>query len=252
MAATDLVLKLDRPEVFVEEFMEAVQALLAVVREVAQEQAGDATGLRWIITELRTGSAVLKAIPESIDGALTPAVVERILRSTGEGIHVLETGEGRPPYFNDSALRNARRLASILAEGDVGTSTVRLGPVTITPTRRLAAAVDELIVGKLKSIGTVEGALVTVSKRDGYRFFVEDRVGGRRVECHFRLDLLGAVLAAFDKRVMVRGVVWSRKDGMPQRIDVRSFEVLEDDDALPRARAVRGILSGIEYGDEHD
>jgi hypothetical protein len=137
---------------------------------------------------------------------------------------------------------------------------VRLGPaafawdrsasLSITPTQKLAASVDELIVGKLKSIGTVEGVLVTVSKRDGFRFYVEDRVRGKRVECHFREDLLATVLTAFDRRVIVRGVVWSRKDGEAQRIEVRSFEIVEEDAKLPRVREMRGILRGVEYGDD--
>jgi len=147
---------------------------------------------------------------------------------------------------------NAKRLASVISEGEVGTGSVRFGAVTITPTQRLVANVDELIVGKIKSIGAIEGTLVTVSKRDGYRFFVEDRIRERRIECHFRDDLLSTVLAAFEKHVIVRGVMWSRKDGEPQRIEVRSFETLEDDAQLPRARAVRGILRGVEFYAEYD
>ncbi|HET7623371.1 MAG TPA: hypothetical protein VFK39_15810 [Gemmatimonadaceae bacterium] len=253
MPATNLFLKLDRPDVSVEEFAEAAQALLAVVREVAQEVAGDATALRWIIRELRAGSAVLEAEPEILDDALTPAVVERIMTAAGDGMRALEEdGVGRPAFFTDSALRSAKRLAGILAAGEVGTSTIRIGPVTVAPTQRVAANVDEIIMGKVKSIGAVEGLLVTVSKRDGYRFFVQDRVRDHRVECHFKDDLLGSVLKAFDKLVIVRGVVWSRKDGAPQRIDVRSFEVLENDAQLPRANMVRGILRGIEYRGEYD
>lgn len=249
---TNLFLKLDRPDVSVEEFTEAAQALVGVVQEVAREMSGDAAALRWVIKELRTGSAFLEAEPDVVDDALTSVVVERITRTAGEGLLHLEDGSGRPAHFSDAALRQAKRLASILASGEVGTSTVRIGQISVTPTQRLSASVDELIVGKLKSIGAVEGVLVTVSKRDGYRFYVEDRVRGRRVECHFQDDLLRTVLAAFDQRVIVRGVVWSRKDGDPQRIDVNSFEVVEDDSQLPRARAVRGILRGIEFGDERD
>jgi len=45
---------------------------------------------------------------------------------------------------------NAKRLASVISEGEVGTGSVRFGAVTITPTQRLVANVDELIVGKIK------------------------------------------------------------------------------------------------------
>jgi hypothetical protein len=252
MKSTDLLLKVNRPEVSVEEFTEAAQALLAVVREVADAISGRSRSLRWVIRELRMGSAVLEAGPEVVDDFLSPTTIERIVRTAGEGMQALEAGGGRPPYFSDEALRHARRLASVLnsSSSEVGTSSIRMGPISITPTQKLAASVDELIVGKLKSIGTVEGVLVTVSKRDGFRFYVEDRVRGKRVECHFREDLLATVLTAFDRRVIVRGVVWSRKDGEAQRIEVRSFEIVEEDAKLPRVREMRGILRGVEYGDD--
>lgn len=246
---TRLLLKLDRPDVSVEDFAEAAQALVAMVREVASAVTGDARPpLRWVVRGLRAGSAVLEAEPEVSDGAYSAAAVDNVLRTAGEGMRALEAGEVRPAAFTDAALRQAKRLAIVLSDGETGTGSVHFGHLAVVPTQRLVAAVDDVVGGKLKSLGAVEGTLLMVGKRDGYRFSVEDRVRGIRVECRFRDDLLPRVLAAFEKRVSVRGVVWSRRDGQPTHVDVRAFEVLEDDAALPRARDVRGILRPIAFG----
>lgn len=83
MAATDLFLKLDRPAVSVEEFTTAAQAMLGVVREIAQNVAQNGATLRWIITELRSGSALLQAEPEIVDGS--PCRVRRCVRRRPPG-----------------------------------------------------------------------------------------------------------------------------------------------------------------------
>lgn len=248
-----LLLTLDRPDVSVESFAEAAQALVAVVREVASAMAGDARQpLRWVVRGLRAGSAVLEAEPDVSDGVYGAVVIDDILRTTGEGMLALEAGDARPAGFTDAALRQAKRLATLLSDGEVGTGSVRFGEILVTPTTRLVATVNDEVRGTLKSFGAVEGVLLMVSKRDGYRFSVEDRLRGVRVECRFDDKLLPTVLAAFEKRVSVRGVVWSRRDGQPTLVEVRSFEVLEDDARLPRAWEVRGILRDISYSAEYD
>jgi hypothetical protein len=249
MTTTRLLLKLDRPDVSVEDFAEAAQALVGVLREVAGTVTGDhRPALRWVVRDLRAGSALLEAEPDVGDGAYTAATVDEVLRTAGAGMQALEDGEARPPGFSDAALRQAKRLAVVLSDGETGTGSVHFGHLAVTPTHRLIAAVDDEMGGKLKSLGAVEGTLLMVGKRDGYRFSVEDRVRGLRVECRFRDELLPRVLGAFEKRVSVRGIVWSRRDGQPTHVDVRAFEVLEDDAALPRARDVRGILRPIAFG----
>lgn len=240
-----IFLKIDRPEVSVEEFTEAARALLDILASVGSSLGARRDAVRWVIADLRSGSAVLEAVGEPAH-AMPDVLLNRILATAGEGMRLIEQDAVRPPHFDDDALRSARRLSETLTATDSGTSVVRIGAVKIQPTKRTAANVDEIIVGKLKSIGTIEGTLETVTHREGYRFFVEDRRTGRRVACHFQRDLLPRVLAAFERRVIVRGVVWSRETGDPTHIDVRDFEVLPVDDDLPRASAVRGILRGLE------
>ncbi len=244
MAANNLLLSLDRPQVSVDEFAEAAQALVALVGKVAQEMKSRPQAIRWIITDLRVGSALLEAVPDTSDELIAAGDIERIISAAGQGLHALESRPERPPYYSDAALAQARRLAELLNRGEPGNGFVRLGSVTVAPSKRLAANVDELTLGRLKSIGTLEGTLVTVSMRDGLRCYVDDRRWGRRIECHLHEDLLPSVLNAFGKCVLVRGVAWSRQDGTPQRFEVRTFELLPDAVELPRARTVRGILRG--------
>lgn len=244
MGTNNIKLRIDRREVSVDEFTEATQALLGIVREVISEMGGKARSVRWLVEGLSSGSAYLEVTPSIVGGDMTPFLLGRAVRAAGEGLQHLDGVAIRPPYFNDAALGYARKFVQKVKMGEAGSVTVGLGETTIAPTQRITANVEELTVGRVKSIGSVDGKLIAVSMGDGLRFSVDDRVRGRRVECRFSDQLLEHVLGAFGKRVIARGFLWSRADGVPQRIDVRALEVVEPDENLPRASAVMGILGG--------
>lgn len=247
MPNNDLQVKLDRPDVGAAEFADAIHAMLGVVKAVGDVLTGGrGGGVRWVIQELRGGSALLDAIPEILDGSLSDALVGEMLTAVANGLQQLDTEAVRPPYFSDIALREAKRLAEVLSEADVGLNTLRFGGIAVQPSKRIAGNVDDLIASRQKSIGTIEGRLVTLTTvGDRPIFYVEDRVRELRVRCNFNDEILDQVIRAFNHRVSVRGVIWSRQDGVPQRIDVTQFEVLRDDVELPRARDVRGILRDL-------
>ncbi len=247
MAASDLHIKLDRPDVGAAEFAAAIQAMVGLVKAVGDTLTeGRGGAVRWVIQDLRGGSAFLEATPELLDDSISDAQVVEMLTAAGNGLKLLDTTAERPPHFSDAALREAKRLAEILNEADIGVSTARFGSIAIQPSKRIAGNVDELISGRQKSIGTIEGRLVTLTTRgDRPIFFVEDRARKLRVQCNFGEEIFDRVVHAFNRRVSVRGTIWSRPDGVPQLIDVAHFELLQEDADLPSARDVRGILRDL-------
>jgi hypothetical protein len=245
MASHDLYVHLDRPDVSAEDFADAIEEQIALVREIGVDLGIPMDGVRWVIRELSAGSAAMLAVPQIVNSAIRIDQVEASLQFAGEGLAALEKSATRPTHFTDEALRRARRLSEIANIGNgVGASEFRFGSVLIAPTSHGVANIDELIVGKYKSIGSVEGHLATISDERGLHFSVKDRLRGRAVPCYFDEKLLPRVVEAFRRRVIVRGVVWSRRDGLPQRIDARDFEIVPDDNELPNAGAVRGALRG--------
>lgn len=243
MSSSDIYIKLDQPAVTVEDFYLAVQAVFDVVHSVSEDaHPGSSKAVRWIISRLEKGSAVLVATPEIIDDCVSSDIVKRNLKLVGDGFRSLEKSDDRPPHFPDKALKAARKFSEIVNAGRVGSTSLRFGSVPIKPSKRVAGNVDGIISGRQKSIGSIEGRLVTLTVRDQFVIYVVDRVSQRRVECHITDEMLPIVRDAFNNRVIVRGVIWASKDGSPQRVDVRQFEAIKPDDLLPKSRDVRGIL----------
>lgn len=243
MPAQDVLLRLDKPEVTVDEFIDATRELIAVMNEVASEVLQRQGAVRWVIAGLNYGSATLVARGEPTGEDVSPSEIASIARAAGEGLSLLELSAKRPRYFSDRALAHARALVRYTTRGETGTTTLRIGEIEFHPTQRAGANVDELIAGTMRSIGSVEGVIEMISRRRGYAFAVRERVHDRRVRCDIPKDLLRSALDAFEHRVIASGTLWSRRDGTPVRIEVESLSRIPPDAELPRSRDVRGVLA---------
>jgi len=249
---TKIELDLDRADISVEEFTEALSAQVRLVREVMISMGIPSHEVRWVISELRSGSAYAAASPQVLGEKAYLADIDHAIRQAGEGYAQLATatGNSRPKYFNDEALKISRRLTELATRADAGRARLRFGTTAVAPSPFVAANVDSIIKGDLPSIGSIEGQLVRIEDNNGaYRIGLRDRFRQRTVVCHIPESLVKSALGAFDRRVIVRGRLWSRRDGTPLRIDVRSFEVIAEDNALPTWDAVRGILRNYERAD---
>jgi hypothetical protein len=239
-------LHLDGPHVSVSAFLEAAEALLTVVREVTESALGpSAKAVDWYISDLRASSAHLVARSEMRGKArLDDRAYKEALRHVRGGLTDLRTQAAIPPHFSDAALEAAGKLAAHSHNG-VGRIEVGIDNERVEVTQHVQANVTEVTKGKFRSMGSIEGTIEALSIHGQKRFVLYDRQWGRAVKCSFDFDEHEIFDRLWNKRVLVRGIIWSRADGRPISIQVSKPEdiyTFPPDDELPTASQVRGIL----------
>lgn len=245
-----LVLDLDRRDVSVEHFTEAFAAQVRLVTQVMNDMGVPAHEVRWVVSELKHGSAFAAAEAQIIGPHAYMSDVERAVSAAGAGVHALAQSAVRPKHFSDEALKTSRRLIQLVTESDAGRARLGFGAEFVTPSAAVVAHVNDVMRGNLPSIGSIEGKLVGISGQDGmYAIAIKDRLRDRKVRCRIPENILERALKSFESRVIARGIIWSRIDGSAIRIDVRDFETVPDDHELPSEEDVRGILNGYERAD---
>ena len=233
-----VALHLDGNDIPLEKFVEAVDAFSTLIQHVS-DAVPKASPLSWA-TALRPGSLEVVAIPLSNDASASQTASQAVL----DGLAAIATESERPAYFDDEALKNARNLASLAAEGkEQGVCAVSVG------LNGKSASVDEAVISNVRAYletpahayGTVEGILQRVSPRRGNQCAVYDQRFGYGVECNLSAELMGKALGAFDKRVLVYGRI-SYQNRRPYRMTVETLETFPDPSTLPSADDMLGIL----------
>jgi len=209
--------------------------------------------VRWKLADLRRGSpAILTWAGEprrrrtrkdqALPYDLSPIIGEAVI----SGMEKLERGEGRPREFSDDALDATARLAYLRRPRGI-TSVAIMGEnsertkerKTLALTERVAAAVNDIIGPKHSAIGSVEGTLQAIHSHGELYFAIYDSVWGSRVKCDIPQELKPKALAAFDQRVIVRGIVSTDAAGHPRHVKVQEIQELPKRDQLPQS--LRGI-----------
>ncbi len=85
-----------------------------------------------------------------------------------------------------------------------------------------------------------------VSAGGGYSFSVYDDVRGKSISCHFPAELVPKVLAAFEKRVCVSGLIRYTGRGDIKSVEVEDFEVFPDPEQLPGFEDIFGLFGGAD------
>lgn len=218
----------------------ALDLLTAVDSELSGRRGG---GLEWIVSELEGGSVHVGATPEVRAEDVDPEIADRVLDAVGEGLETIEGAATRPAHFSDDALSHARNLTDALEEEGVERVRVRSNGRRVEVTRRLAGNVDDLLGGRLKSIGSVEGRLETIALHGRAYFSVYDALSGGAVRCYFPSEMLEEVREALGRRVVVSGVLWSNRSGDLSSVEVRDLDVLPREEDLPPAGTAEGMLA---------
>jgi len=106
--------------------------------------------------------------------------------------------------------------------------------------------VDHIFGLIVESYGTVEGTLEGVLTHGRRRFFVYDALSGRQVRCHFDNMAIRTddVLAAFERRVAVGGIVRSKQfTGEKISIEAKEFNVFPRDRELLSLSEIHDLWS---------
>lgn len=221
---------------------QALVALADLVTEVGKDVAG-AGGLRWVISKAEGGSFGVEVMAEPAQDRVPLLRAEEAVAQVVKGVARIQEGADRPAHFSDIALTSVRALSDLsgTSAGPIVIKNGHMAPVEVT--RKAGANVEEVIGPRLESFGTVEGHLQGLITHDRKVFYIYDTLDGRRIECSFGARVpLDQVLAAFEKRVMARGLIRSRRTGERVSIEVAELRILPREEDLPTADSVRGIL----------
>ncbi len=235
----DLTLDIDAPELTPEQFATGVKAFFDMVKSVGAAMKHK-KHVRWFVN-VYEGSALvgLRARP-----GCAPADVEAVSRMVAAGIDTLEAGGPLPSQFSEEAIRNLRKLGTIVGRNGQDTARVRVWvkrePQVVT--RKSVAHADDLLGWNYQDYGSVEGQLSVISERGGYRFVIYERLWDKPVKCYVGEELLEQALRNFGKRIEVYGDVQYRKDGAPVNVRVEDIVEFPPRDTLPDFRDLRGIL----------
>lgn len=244
----NLTVEIDAEDLTLGRFQQISQSLSGLIREVGEEVSEKHRDpLRWIVTDLRRGSAVVELTPQRARDDVPPDLPQKIADAIAFGMALIEQRAERPPFFTDKALERAKDLASPVGD-EIRAVRIRrertgVPHERVTVTKRLAANVEEIIGGQIESFGTVEGKLEGLLVHDRRVFYVWEALTSRRVECSFGSRIpLNDVLAAFGKRVGARGIIRRRKSGEPVSIEANELRVFPAEDELPAVDDIQGIV----------
>lgn len=238
----DLTLELQGRNITPEKFMKAVRAFFGLVNEITRELAGPHEFINWTV-QVKDGSNLVGILPGNAN--VRPMVLDNIYALVNEGISCLENSSEEPEGLPEPALKYIRDLGAVAGTGDEDDdTTVRVWtkklPAPIT--HKAAAHVATLLAESYEDFGTIDGRVQVISDEGNLHVFITEPVGGRRVRCFFEEEMLSRFLAAFRKRVEVKGRIKYRRDHKPISIFATGITEYPSSKDLPSFREMRGIF----------
>jgi hypothetical protein len=214
----------------VDTFVVAAQKFFRLLKEIELSVAGNNKNtLKWIVNELRHGSAFLGTI--AINEQKVPYTGDEIAQYLVNGLNLLEKESKRPGYFSDNAIQCAKELAEMVYQRKT-TISISTQDKTAQLTSKLANHADKLLTTFIE-YGTIEGALKMVSVAGPPVCNIYDDITKRSVKCLFDYTMLGQIANAIDHRVSITGKISYTDEGYPRNIVLSSMDIFPLDDELP-------------------
>ena len=212
-----------------------------VDRTVAEQKR---PAVDWVISQVQGGSIhlTLEAIPND---KVQPRQIAEVIKVVEAGMTNIVKMPERPRYFSDKALDSAKNLAK-LVDKDAFRIQLGINSNRIALNQHIVANVDEIIGGKYKSFGTVEGILKAIDLSRNPLFRVYDLLTNKSVRCYFdnQSTSMDMIKKSLEQRVAISGLITSREDGEKISINVEEIEIFPQEDELPTITEMIGILGG--------
>ena len=196
----------------------------------------EGAGLEWEITH-----SFLQSFHIEVACLTNPVVGMAVAETFIEGMGVIENRAERPARFDDYVLEKAKHLSNVGNREDVARIVVGSGAHDVHISQHISANVDTLIGVRYEEIGAVEGRIELVNIHRRNMCNVYEFTNGRRVECSFDAELLGEVVAALGKRVIVYGIVRTNARGEPVSVRAERIVQMRTGNDLPSIADLRGI-----------
>jgi len=237
---TDLTIDLgdDLPP---EEFLAAARNFMGYVAEITEAQRGDGADVSWTV-RVSEGSALLGVEPNP---SAPLSRVAMIYNQAEFGAMALARGDIAGAGLSDKAIGHLKNLSDLTAKHRNGKGVnlwVKKKPVGIGA--GIAKYVREDWESDYHDFGTIEGRLEAIIDAAGsLKIRVKDFLYPKAINCVVPEKLVQGVLDSFRKRVEIEGRIHYRKDGTPISIEAHIIDVIPEDNELPSADDVRGIMA---------
>lgn len=224
-----------------EDFVGAVKEFFGYVSEITASQKGDGAEISWAV-RVREGSALIGVEPRP--GAPSSRL-DMIYKQVQFGVLSVGRGEIEASGLNDKAVQHLRKLSDLAAKKDENGGInlwVRKKPIQIGG--GISQTIQEGLDSDYYDFGSLEGRLEAIQDVNGsLRIRVKDFLYPKAINCIVPEKMIDLVFNSFRRRVEIEGKIHYRRDGTPISIEASSIEILPEDDDLPTADDVRGILA---------
>lgn len=237
---TDLTIDLG-DDLSPEEFIAAVRNFMGYVAEITESQKGDGADISWTV-KVREGSALVGVEPNA---SAPPSRLAMIYNKAEFGPAALARGDIAGSGLSEKAVGHLKSLSDLVAKHQNGRGVnlwVKRKPINIGT--GIARIVREDWESDYHDFGTIEGRLEAIQDAGGaIKIRVKDFLYPKAINCVVPERLIDKVLGSFRKRVEIEGRIHYRRDGTPISIEAQIIDELPEDDELPSADDVRGIMA---------
>ena len=224
------------------EFVSAIRNFMGYVAEITDAQKGDGADITWTV-RVHEGSALVGVEP---DPSAPKSRLAMIYKKARHGPTALAHGNIEDAGLSEKAIDHLKNLSSLVGKHQNGKGVnlwVERKPINISA--GIAKVIQEDWRSDYYDFGTVEGRLEAISGTAGaLQIRVRDFLYPRAINCVVPESLINKVLDNFRRRVEIEGRIHYRRNGTPISIEVQEIEQLPEDDELPTADEVRGIMAG--------
>jgi hypothetical protein len=224
-----------------DEFVTAVRNFFGYVREVAEAQEGDGAKIDWTV-KVREGSSLIGLEPSA---NAPPSRLAMIYNKISYDVDVMTNGEVPSSGVSEKAFTHLKALSEL---GEKSKKPANLRVWVRREPKAIGAGIAKAIRNSREAdywdFGTIEGRLEAIKDASGsLKIGVRDFLYPKAIVCDVPESMIERVFASFRRRVELTGKIHYRRDGVPISIEASDLDVLPEDDELPSANDVRGILA---------
>ncbi|MXW15168.1 MAG: hypothetical protein F4120_02855 [Rhodothermaceae bacterium] len=230
-----------------EEFADSVRAFVGLVSEVSEAVSPNTGASDWTIS-VKEGSMIIRVTPDPRKESSMQTALKAI-PVISKGFAQLESDISKDIHwsnpFDDKVLKYVRDIADLAVKEQGKKVSINSNGNVVRLSPRIAKNAHQLLEPKKphSAIGNVEGELSTLTDRKGFKMVVYRSLDGLAVDCLTDDPrLVSEAIAAFSKRVSVRGTVKYNSKGLPTSVKAEQIKVFRPDSELTPLSEIRGIL----------
>jgi hypothetical protein len=251
-ADTDLTFKIDgaksgAEDIPLDTFLKVMNGMSTVASEVDRAVSNNQKSVRWEIIALEHHSAELSIRPVPIKPL--PAQNLEISHIIRTGLYAIQSRQQkRPPAFTDQALKSLK--GAVQALGGKFQLFISDAQAPVELNMETIAQIDQWLEPNREATGTIEGQLESATIHNVNRFTVWEK-SGNKVECHFPKEMTFEVKQALGERVVVRGKVRYRSDGIAVSVRATRLGGFVPQNEMPQIEDLVGVWDLGMTGDQY-